>query len=185
MTPLIEVARDLITNDLAQCEPGGDPTPFFAYRTKEGDGLLGVFTGDSDDAKDVICQYIVATIAVYAPSEGVFGTCAWMVRDSEEMPQGSLANHPDRQEVVTLFHGSADGKSAMWFAPVIRPEDSAPQLGEWGFELFDTAEGRFPEAIAQGFHFAANMPPNIREDVEKLGADLAVEAFVKAMGRAA
>lgn len=141
----------------------------------EGKGSVSIFgfVGDcmgSWQAKDASAAQMTKLISEFKPDCACFVSTAWSLdlegkEVSEEMLEkiksGEIrpSQHPDRIEIVNAYcygeSGESDGEALM-MGYVQRFKDRGPKIKKWKIIEDDgvSAEGRFPEAIQEGFRLA-------------------------------
>ena len=155
--------------------PGDDWMPaLILEKTIEGKltGAIFGFAGDSmgcDRSKDWCAEQMARIISEFKPDCACFITTAWSL-DFEEMKasetfidmvrEGRIraSQHPDRIEIVNAYcygeRGESEGEAFM-FGHIQRFKDRGPKIKKWKIISGDTdSEGRFPEAIKEGFKLA-------------------------------
>jgi hypothetical protein len=151
--------------------PGDDWMPALILEKKESVSIFG-FIGNPMGGtvmKDLVAETIMNTIAEFKPDCACFITTAWSLDfgamgSPQEMIdryiRGELrpSQHPDRIEIVNAYcygeRGESEGE-AMMVGYIQRSKDKGPKIKKW--KIIDkgaTAEGRFPEAIQEGFKLA-------------------------------
>jgi hypothetical protein len=151
--------------------PNDDWMPALILERK-GDATIFGFVGDpmgGDIAKDVVALTITRCIKEFKPDCACFITTAWTLDFNalgsdeafiEKVRTGQIrpSQHPDRVEVVNAYcygeRGESEGEALM-FGYIQRFKDSHPKIKKWRIIEDDTsAEGRFPDAIKEGFKLA-------------------------------
>jgi len=141
---------------------------------KKGEGTICAFDPAffmSQESKDNCAEAIIKTISVLKPDCACFITTAWTINfeennvsdlDVELLRSGTmrLADHPKKVEVVSAFcvgeRGESEGEVLM-MGFIERSPDKHPRIKKWkimpgGMD----SEGRFPEAMREGFRLARN-----------------------------
>lgn len=149
--------------------PDSDWMPALILEGKEANSIFG-FAGNpmaNDMMKDIVADQITRCIAEFKPDCACFITTAWSL-DFEGVPEEEVekyrsaqirpSQHPDRIEIVSAYcygeKGESEGEAVM-IGYIQRFKDSHPKIKKW--KIMDgntTAEGRFPEAIQEGFKLA-------------------------------
>lgn len=152
--------------------PNDDWMPALILESKAKITIYG-FVGDpmgGNRMKDVVAAGITDLIATERPDCACFITTAWTVdfealgmpgeEELERWKRGNikLSEHPDRVEIVNAYvygeRGPNEGECLM-VGYIKRSPNKGPQISKWkihqdGIE----AEGRFPEAVKEGFRKA-------------------------------
>jgi hypothetical protein len=153
--------------------PNDDWMPALILESKSKVTVYG-FLGDpmgGHQMKDRVADEITELIATDKPDVACWITTAWTV-DFEKMgPMGDeelerwkrgnirLSQHPDRIEIVNAYvygeRGPNEGEVLM-MGFIRRSKNKGPEIKKW--KIFDQegieAEGRFPEAVKEGFQKA-------------------------------
>ncbi|UAK38368.1 hypothetical protein K8O93_00780 [Gordonia bronchialis] len=177
---LLDQLKDYVADQVSILTGSDDEIlPLFAYRFGEGDDevVFSPIMANMGDAatKDKLCRHITASIAVTGATEAFVVFSSWMLETTEPL-KGPVSEHPDRVEVVTLFEATP-GEGALHTAKLTH---NPPTLGEWQCHPSDV-DGRFAEAMADGFIAGAMMPTELRERAMSMGIEGAVRAFTAAM----
>lgn len=152
--------------------PEDDWMPALILESKAKFAIYG-FVGSpmsGDRMKDVVAAGITDLIATERPDAACFITTAWSVNFEamgvpgeaalEQWKRGDikLSEHPARIEIVNAYvygeRGPHEGECLM-VGHVKRFTDKGPEIEKWEIHQDGvTAEGRFPEAVKEGFQKA-------------------------------
>lgn len=151
--------------------PKDDWMPALIVENKKSASVYG-FVGDSmgsSMAKDMVAEAITNCIAKFKPDRACFVTTAWSVDfeaeglsefEMELWKAGAMriADHPRRVEIVNAYYYCVRGPDkgeALMMGFIERHPDKGPTIKKWKI-IRDgaTAEGRFPDAVKQGFQKA-------------------------------
>jgi hypothetical protein len=151
--------------------PEDDWMPTLILEGKKASSIFG-FVGDSmggDLMKDITADQITRCIVEFKPDCACFITTAWSLDFGDEGPSEAMVDllrrgkirpsqHPDRIEIVNAYCYGEKGESegeALMIGRIQRFKDRGPKIKKWTiFEDDASAEGRFPDAIKEGFKLA-------------------------------
>lgn len=189
-TSLIEIAKGGLEENLKDFDPDEDMLPILMHSGEDGQAeIVGLVGGlESPSTKNSLAATIAATLVVARATQAVFGAMSWVVdtksTSKEDFPTGSLADHPDRREVVTMIHVTSDGDS-LYSSDVFRTPGEHPRIGEWSrIDITGQGGGRFVDALRVGIGLAKTTPDNVREAIDGVDRSKAVELLAQAMIRA-
>lgn len=127
----------------------GQIYPLWIIEPKAGDLILVPTAWENDRDKDFAVEAIKDLLKVCEAKRYAFVTEAWIVdvRNKHEIPKshqlgGSLANHPDRREVVMVTVEDRHQSMTRMFY-ILRPEHGKPVLSAAEDMDGDKSEGRF------------------------------------------
>lgn len=151
-------------------KPDDDWMPCLHIYTDQGAALIVLLLMENDQSKDLCADVMYNLIKRTNPDAIAFVTTAWrgdpflnnQFEDKEAfleayrkgwIPRPSL--DPDRVEIVMVLIVDRNKNSTMLTGEIIRSPDQPPKIKEWT-EVTDTdpGEGRFGEAISNGFRDA-------------------------------
>jgi hypothetical protein len=151
--------------------PDDDWMPALILEGKGAASLFG-FVGNSmgnDLMKDIVADQITKCIAEFKPDCACLITTAWSIDFGDEpaseamtelLRRGEIrpSQHPDRIEIVNAYcygeKGESEGETLM-IGYIQRFKDKSPRIKKWKIIEDDaSAEGRFPDAIKEGFKLA-------------------------------
>lgn len=83
--------------------------------------------------QDVARRVLPSMAFACGATKVLFGISAWSLTtdDPDEIPVGSLTEHPDHTESLVLMEVTADGVQRLSRAAILRDGEQAPVLGEW------------------------------------------------------
>lgn len=130
----------------------GHFTPMWFAETKSGD-RLGILTPfESGTSKDVISQVIKQMFRDKQVVRFIFATEAWsldpMPTRMEDIPTGSIANHPDKVEVLMLNGEDVNGETITALFKIKRDKEK-PYLDDYKVHRMTGGEGRFTGMLDQ------------------------------------
>lgn len=145
--------------------------PALIIEGKEQASIFGFIGNCMDDqiGKDAIANQITKVISEFKPDCACFITTAWSIDfeaegmdefDMELWKAGAfrVRDHPNRVEIVNAYvygvRGPNEGEALM-MGTIERFPDKGPRIKKWKvFEEGASAEGRFPDAVKEGFRKA-------------------------------
>lgn len=151
--------------------PNDDWMPALILEGKKANSIFG-FIGDpmgSSLMKEIVADQITRCIAEFKPDCACFITTAWSIDFGDKGASEAMVDlirrgeirpsqHPDRIEIVNAYCYGEQGESegeALMVGHIQRFKDKHPKIKKWRIiEGNTTAEGRFPEAIKEGFKLA-------------------------------
>lgn len=152
--------------------PNDDWMPALILESKEQVTIFG-FAGNpmgGSRMKDLVAAQITKCIEQLKPDCACFISTAWSIDfEGKPPPSGAMvelirkgeirpSQHPDRIEIVNAYCYGEKGENegeALMIGDIQRFENSHPKIKKWRIiEEGATAEGRFPEAIQDGFKLA-------------------------------
>lgn len=148
-------------------DPDGDWLPTLILEGKKS-GVYG-FGGEAmmnNQVKDLVAAEITELIVLHEPEVVYWVTSAWSLShqnpgvselDLELYRQGAfkISEHKHRVEIVNVYSYTEKPKprEVIMFGRINRHKSRSPTIGKWdimeGPEV--TSEGRFPEAVKEGF----------------------------------
>jgi hypothetical protein len=152
--------------------PKDDWMPALILEGKKAVNIFG-FMGDpmsGDRGKDLVAMQITKMISEFKPHTACFITTAWSIDFGDEPASESMAEllmtgqirpsqHPGRIEIVSAYCYGEEGENegeVLMIGYIERFSDAHPKIKKW--KILDdgglTAQGRFPEAIQEGFKLA-------------------------------
>jgi len=143
-------------------DPDGDWLPTFFIEKDGKVAVMGLFMPDNLEGHDMVARLMTIVTAITNADAACFISTAWIAPPN---PDGTITrprDHPNRKEIINGYcmgiRGEADGE-AMMMAKIRRSPDKPPVLYDW--QLYEsegedecTIEGRFPDAIREGFRLA-------------------------------
>jgi hypothetical protein len=147
--------------------PNDDWMPALILENKGSASVFGFTDLDGDEAKDIVANKITEVIAEFKPDTACFITTAWTLEfEKEKSSEAEIArfmsghlrirDHPNRIEIVSAYCygdlGENEGEALM-IGYIQRYPNQGPQIKRWKIMDDDitTAEGRFPDAVKDGF----------------------------------
>lgn len=147
------------------------PALILEGKGEKANAIFG-FMGESmrnEMMKDITATHLTMCIAELKPDCACFVTTAWSL-DFEAMNASEAlieafrsgriraSQHPDRIEIVNAYcygeRGESEGEALM-IGYIQRFKDKGPTIKKWKIISEDVStEGRFPEAIKEGFKLA-------------------------------
>ena len=171
--------KDAVERNLALLEPEADIVPTVVTHGPDGIAVTEMVFDISDDHdREHLADLLSATIIIDRADSAMFTMMAWSVT-AEVEPEGDLAGHPDRREIVMIAHLTGDG-DAMFAAPIHRSSGS-PTVGEWAEYSAGSFDGRLYAGMRMGLHLVSDMPESISAAIEATDRDAAVTAVARAL----
>ncbi len=151
--------------------PGDDWMPALILENEKEATVYG-FAGDfmsNQRAKDEAAKMITRCIVEFKPDCACFVTTAWTIQldmdgvseldlELHKMGTYKIKDHPKRVEIVNAYVYAVRGPNkgeALMMGYIQRFPDKGPKIREWKIIKEEaTAEGRFPDAVKQGFQLA-------------------------------
>ncbi len=185
---MVEVIYELVEDNLTNLEPDEDMLPLLVHENSCGEKILTAIgmPMDTHEQKDRMAAVLIANMAIDGAVQGVFVSMAWMVTgdSDEDLPSGSLADHPDRVEVVSAFHATPDGDAI--HNAVLTRHDGKPPTIENGWTVTDVGEmsgGRIALALRTGLFLGKNMPEGLREVLDNTERTKGINALASVLLR--
>ncbi len=128
---------------------------------KQGQSMILGLGGDcmgNQETKDMTAKLMTALISDIQPESVCFVSTARSVRmdperaDNEKLMSGTIrvSQHPDRYEIVVCACAGKDWEKTM-IGEILRSPDGPPKIKKWDMLPGGRSEGRFPDALRDGF----------------------------------
>lgn len=172
---MVQAMKGAIAANLSDLGPDEDMLPMLMHEGEIGSVITGLALPiETLEDHEALADMILATLIIDKAHAAVFASAAWMLTSAEEI-EGSIADHPDRREVVLAAHATRDGH-AVYVAEIHRSATEPPTIGEWEQQRNEGAiGGRMHDALDHGVRAGVNMPPELAAVLEGLDRQAAVE----------
>jgi hypothetical protein len=164
-TDIVQMSKDFMAEQVRELAGDEDPQAFQVLRDENDTlGIALVQIPSNANDRDKMADYLTAACCVHRACEATFSSAAWssLYSDITDMGKAMPAQRPNRVEVVTLIHVTAE-RVETHTAAILRVAGKV-KLSPWLSDSIHGEQvdgGRIPEALRWGIKLAGEMPQDL------------------------